>query len=97
MYDSGEKFMTTTSDFPPVSDNPFYKLEERLAFTLNPVKPNPSFVDKLQERLVAKPSIVVEHPNRSALFVLFALGLFLAALCAWLLTVLLKRGKSSET
>jgi len=59
-------------------------LEERLRLLMNPVSPDPEFVNNLKTRLATSPSVALERRSRQSAVVLLAGGLFLGALIVWL-------------
>jgi hypothetical protein len=71
----------------------FAALEQSLKYTLNPVQPNPDFVQHLEHRLVTKPTIVLEPRSGELAFVAIALGLFSGALIIWIIHLLTGRSK----
>jgi hypothetical protein len=72
----------------------FEALEQSLQYTLNPVQPNPDFVQHLERRLVTKPTIVLERRSGELAFITIALGLFSGVLIIWLVHLLTRRPKN---
>jgi hypothetical protein len=55
-------------------------LEEELLFSLNPVRPNPEFVNRLGQRLKREPAMFLENRNWLGAYLVVASGLFGGAL-----------------
>jgi hypothetical protein len=62
-------------------------LEQELIFSLNPVRPNPEFVNRLGQRLKREPAMVLENRNWLEAYLVVASGLFGGALLVWLLSL----------
>jgi len=60
-------------------------LEQRLSVSLNPVQPDPQFVQRLQVRLATPATVVLENPTRTWAFLIVTIGLFISALLVWLI------------
>ena len=76
MLEQVNSYRTTESD---------WKLENQLFSALNPVKPDPVFVNRLEERLRAQPAIVLEPGSLLGAYLVIASGLFGGVLLIWLL------------
>jgi hypothetical protein len=61
------------------------ELERQLDVSLNPVQPDPQFVQRLQVRLSTPATVVLENPTRTGAFLIVASGLFVGALLVWLI------------
>jgi hypothetical protein len=61
------------------------ELERQLQIILNPVQPDPQFVERLQVRLATPATVVLEDPARSSAFLIITVGLFMGALLVWFL------------
>lgn len=61
------------------------KLERQLALSLNPVQPDPQFVQRLQIKLTTPATVVLENPTRIWAFLIVTAGLFVSALLVWLI------------
>ncbi|MEN4040997.1 MAG: hypothetical protein ROW52_10445 [Anaerolineaceae bacterium] len=61
------------------------ELERQLALSLNPVQPDPRFVQRLQVRLSTPATVVLENQTRSWAWLIVTAGLFVSALLVWLL------------
>jgi hypothetical protein len=61
------------------------ELERQLGVILNPVQPDPQFVERLQVRLATPATVVMEDPVRSSAFLIITAGLFVGALLVWFL------------
>ena len=66
---------------------PEWELENQLFRTLNPVNPDPLFVNRLEERLKTRSVIVLERESLLGAYLVIASGLFGGALLLWLLHV----------
>ena len=76
MLEQMNSFMATGSD---------WKLENQLLSALNPVKPDPLFVNRLEERLRSQPATVLEPGSLLGAYLVMASGLFGGVLLIWLL------------
>ena len=64
---------------------PLEEMEAELTNTLNPVRPDPFFVDQLGERLKRKPTILLEEKPFLGVYLVMASGLFFGAFLLWVL------------
>ncbi|NPV76988.1 MAG: hypothetical protein HPY59_11515 [Anaerolineae bacterium] len=82
----------TSGVYTKVDENPLGVIEQRLSNFLNPIKPDPDFVGRLQKRLVTPPLVTVETHSRPfwLMFILSA-GLVCGVLLYWLF------GRSKKT
>ena len=60
------------------------KIENTLHKLLNPVFPSEDFIDRLQNRLMKKSSIMVENPNYVIPILFICFGLFFGLLVYWI-------------
>ena len=60
-------------------------LEKKLSESLRPIRPDPTFVHSLKDRLAQGTSVIVEKPASHAGFLIIGIGLFTGALLLWLL------------
>jgi hypothetical protein len=60
-------------------------LEEELLFSLNPVRPNPEFINRLGQRLMREPATVLEKRPFLGAYLVVASGLFGGVLLIWVL------------
>jgi hypothetical protein len=67
---------------------PESELERELFSSLNPVKPDPVFVDRLEARLKTQSVTVLEPASLLGAYLVIASGLFGGALLLWLLHVI---------
>ena len=75
----------TSSAYIKVDENPLGGIEQRLSNFLNPIKPDPGFVERLQKRLVTPPLVTVEtHPRPLWLVLILSAGLVCGVLVYWL-------------
>ncbi len=74
----------------------FEALEQSLKYSLNPVQPNPDFVQHLEHRLVTKPTIVLERRSSELAIIAIALGLFSGALIIWIIHLFTGRSRAKS-
>jgi hypothetical protein len=67
---------------------PESELEKELFSSLNPVKPDPVFVDRLEARLKTQSVTILEPASLLGAYLVIASGLFGGALLLWLLHVI---------
>lgn len=60
-------------------------IENQLMSSLNPVSPDPLFVDRLEQRLKRDPSIVLERGSFLKAYMIMASGLLGGVILLWLL------------
>ncbi|HNR01260.1 MAG TPA: hypothetical protein PKK59_01865 [Anaerolineaceae bacterium] len=60
-------------------------LEERLSSLLEPVTPDPEFVESLKMKLSHTPAVLIETGRRKLGLLVVGIGLFAGALTLWLL------------
>lgn len=60
-------------------------LEERLSSLLEPVTPDPEFVESLKMELSHTPAVLIETGRRKLGLLVVGIGLFAGALTLWLL------------
>ena len=60
-------------------------LEEKLSSLLEPVNPDPEFVDALRLKLVQAPTVILETGRKKVLWMVAAAGMVTGALLVWLL------------
>jgi LPXTG-motif cell wall-anchored protein len=65
-------------------------LEKRLSESLRPVRPDPSFIHSLKERLSQNTNVMLEKPASNNGLIMLGIGLFAGAL----ILLLLSRKKS---
>lgn len=65
--------------------NGFWGLEEKLSHLLEPVTPDPVFVESLKMKLSSAPTVLVETGRRQLGLIVVGFGLFTGALLVWLL------------
>ncbi|MCC6147601.1 MAG: hypothetical protein IT308_08550 [Anaerolineaceae bacterium] len=74
-----------TSMYVKIDENPFGVIEQRLSNFLNPIPPDPTFVKRLQRRLITPPLVTVEaHSRPFWLVLILSVGLISGALLFWL-------------
>ena len=66
---------------------PESELEKELFSSLNPVKPDPVFVDRLEARLKTQTVTVLEPASLLGAYLVIALGLFGGVFLLWILHV----------
>jgi hypothetical protein len=69
--------------------NRFFGLENKLAESLRPVRPNPAFINSLKGKLTKGRTIILEHRDDYLGFVAIGLGLAIGAM----IIILAKRSK----
>ncbi|MCX6054815.1 MAG: hypothetical protein NTZ74_07875 [Chloroflexi bacterium] len=74
------------SNIEQTNNNNIFKLEEKLAYLLKPVNPNPIFIDKLQNRLSRSPFIFLESSKKNVGLLIMGAGLFAGALTLWVIS-----------
>jgi len=62
-----------------------WRLEERLSRLLEPVTPDPEFVDSLKFKLTRTPAVLLENGRRKLGLIAVGIGLFTGAFLVWLL------------
>jgi len=67
---------------------PESELEKELFSSLNPVKPDPVFVDRLEARLKTQTVTVLEPASLLGAYLVIALGLFGGVFLLWILHVI---------
>ncbi len=60
-------------------------IENQLMSSLNPVSPDPMFVDRLEQRLKRDPAIVLERGSFLKAYLIMASGLLGGVILLWLL------------
>lgn len=75
----------TTNGLEHAGGNGFWGLEEKLSNLIEPVTPNPEFVDALRLKLTQAPSVILETGRKKVLWVVAAAGMVTGALLVWLL------------
>ncbi len=66
-------------------------LEFALLSSLNPVEPDPEFVNRLRDRFEQPPTMVLETRTFWEIYVIVASGLFLGTFLLWLIQHLTRR------
>jgi hypothetical protein len=64
-----------------------WELENQLFASLNPVIPDPVFINRLEERLKKEPAIILERGTFWQAYLIMASGLFGGVLLLWVLHV----------
>ncbi len=75
----------TTNGYEQTGGKGFWGLEEKLSSLLEPVNPDPEFVDALRLKLVQAPSVILETGRKKVLWMVAAAGMVTGALLVWLL------------
>lgn len=65
--------------------NALWGLENKLSSLLEPVTPDPEFVESLRMKLTRTPAVLVETSRRQLSLLAVGVGLFAGALLVWLL------------
>ncbi len=65
--------------------NSFWSLEKKLSSLLEPVTPDPEFVDSLKMKLTRTPAVLIETGRRQLGLLAVGIGMFTGALIFWLL------------
>lgn len=65
--------------------NSFWGLEEKLSSLLEPVTPDPEFVESLKMKLTHTPAVLIESGRRRLGLLAVGFGLFAGALFVWFL------------
>ncbi|HVP21882.1 MAG TPA: hypothetical protein VMS73_08480 [Anaerolineaceae bacterium] len=76
MAQSTDSYLVTGSE---------WELENQLFASLNPVNPDPVFIDRLEARLKREPAIILERSSFWQAYLIMASGLFGGVLLLWLL------------
>jgi len=63
----------------------FWGLEEKLSSLIEPVTPNPEFVDALRLKLTQAPTVILESGRKKVVWIAAAAGMVTGALLVWLL------------
>ncbi len=79
----GEKM--TTSSFDMSGGKSFWGLEEKLSTLIEPVTPDPEFVDALRLKLTQTPTVILESGKKKVLLIAAAAGMVTGVLLVWLL------------
>ncbi|MCE5207377.1 MAG: hypothetical protein LLG42_03595 [Chloroflexi bacterium] len=61
------------------------ELEQTLQKSLNPVTPNPKFVDELNQRLYTNPNTIGKEKPLTTAYLLMSFGLFIGVFIFWLI------------
>jgi len=61
------------------------ELEQTLEKSLNPVTPNPKFVDELNQRLRTNPDTIEKEKPLATAYLLMSFGLFIGVFIFWLI------------
>lgn len=65
--------------------NSFWGLEDKLSSLLEPVTPDPEFVESLKMKLTRTPAVLVETGRRQLGLAAVGIGVFIGAILVWLL------------
>lgn len=65
--------------------NSFWGLEDKLSSLLEPVTPDPEFVESLKMKLTRTPAVLVETGRRQLGLAAVGIGVFVGAILVWLL------------
>ena len=71
-------------------NNSIWPIEQKLANFLEPVTPDPVFVDALRLKLEQAPAVLIETSHRKAGLLVMGIGMFTGALIFWMLRKRLK-------
>jgi len=71
--------------FEKPGNNSFWGLEKKLSSLLEPVTPDPEFVDSLKLKLTRTPAVLVETGRRQLGLLAVGIGMFTGAFIIWLL------------
>ena len=66
-------------------NNKFDYLENELYQNLRPIYPDQDFINRLEERLLRKKTMIVERRDEGYAIVAIGIGLFVGALLIWMM------------
>lgn len=66
------------------NDFDYSKIEEKLSYSLKPIKPDPQFISRLQGRLNRRNEIFVDSQTKGMIYLLLVGGLVLGSLILFL-------------
>jgi len=75
----------TTNSIDTAGGKGFWGLEEKLSTLIEPVTPDPEFVDALRLKLTQAPTVILESGKKKVLWIAAAAGMVTGALLVWLL------------
>ncbi len=68
-----------------IKDTEYASIEEKLFSSLRPIKPDPHFINQLQNRLIRRSNITLDTRNKSMALIVMAVGLFVGGLLFFVL------------
>lgn len=75
----------TTNGIEQPGGNGFWGLEQKLSNLIEPVTPDPEFVDALRLKLTQAPTVILETGKKQVVLLIAAAGMVTGALLVWLL------------
>ncbi len=72
---------------------PEFDIESQLSSSLNPVAPDPVFIDRLEQRLKREPTIVIEPGSFIKAYIIMISGLVGGVVLLWLLNLVYRQLK----